>query len=61
MGNIVENVDTVRIMSGNGIILKKDQAIKKYETTFSFPGTLIYFDINLSQLDDEVVIDSFNW
>lgn len=60
MGNIVDNVDTIRIMSGNGLVVKMNNEIKSYTTTFTFPGTLLYFNINLASLDDEVVMDVFS-
>lgn len=60
MGNIVENVDTIRIMSGKGLVVKIDNEIRSYTTPFEFPGTLLYFNINLSLLDDEVVMDIFS-
>ena len=60
MGNIVDNVDTIRIMSGNGLVIKMNNEIRSYSTIFTFPGTLLYFDINLASLDDEVVMDVFS-
>lgn len=59
MGNIIDNVDNIRIMSGHGLFVKTGNDVKTYLTQFPFFGTLIYFDINLASLEDEVVMDSF--
>ncbi len=61
MGNIVNNTDSIRILSGSGLYVKNYDNIKTVQTTFSFPGTLIYFDIDLSSLEDETLLDNFNW
>ncbi|MDE6265239.1 MAG: ATP-binding protein [Paramuribaculum sp.] len=61
MGNIVNNTDSIRILSGNGLYVKNDINNKTVQIPFTFPGTLIYFDIDLSTLEDETLLDNFNW
>jgi hypothetical protein len=34
---------------------------KVYDINFYFPGTLIYFEVDLSQMEDEEVLDSFEF
>lgn len=61
MGNIVNNTDAIRILSGNGLYVKNHINNKTVQIPFTFPGTLIYFDIDLSTLEDETLLDNFNW
>lgn len=61
MGNIVNNTDSIRILSGQGLFVKTEDRSRIFNTGFDFPGTLIYFDIKLSSLEDESVLDNFNW
>lgn len=59
--NIISNVDTIRIFSNTGLYVKKNNSHRFLTTTFSFPGTLIYFEVDLSKLDNEEILDIFNW
>lgn len=61
LGNILSCVDTARIFSNSGLYVKLKDSERFITTTFSFPGTLIYFDVDLSNLDNEEILDTFNW
>lgn len=61
LGNILSSVDTARIFSNYGLYVKKKSEERLLSTTFSYPGTLIYFDIDLSNLDNEEILETFNW
>ncbi len=59
--NILNNVDTARIFSNTGLFVKLKNNQRFLTSTFSFPGTLIYYDLDLSKLDNEEILDTFNW
>lgn len=58
LGNIrsscMEN-DYLRIISGKGLIVADKDTIKPYQLDFSFPGTILYYDITLSKLEEEEI------
>lgn len=60
LSNILSPTEEARIFSHRGLVYKKGSDIKGFETDFSYPGTLIYFEINLSNLDDEEFIEEFS-
>ena len=49
-----------RIFSGNALLVKTTSGKRCLETSIAYPGTLIYFDIDLSQLEDLEILDEFN-
>jgi len=60
LGNILTPAEEARIFSQNGLIYKDTNGeINSFETDLTFPGTLIYFEINLSNLEDEEYLDEF--
>lgn len=61
LGNIMSSVEAARIFSSYGLYVKINSEEKLLSTTFSFPGTLIYFDLDLSDLDNEEILETFNW
>lgn len=61
LGNIISGVDHAKIVSNNGCYEKDNSLSRCNETPFYFPGTLIFFEVNLNNLDDEEIIDTFNW
>lgn len=61
LGNILSSVDDIRIFSNKGLFVKNSDNQKFFIPDFSFPGTLIYFDVDLSDLDDEEILDSFSF
>lgn len=61
MGNILSMASEARIFSGNGLLILKGNLFKPFTINFSFPGTLIYLDVDLLSFDDVEVFDSFNW
>ena len=61
LGNILSSVDKARIFTNYSFFIKSDNQTKFSQPKFPFPGTLIYFDVDLSNLDDEEILDTFNW
>ena len=57
---ILSCAETARIFSGNALLVKTTGGKRFIETSFAYPGTLIYYDIDLSQLEDLEIIDEFN-
>ena len=58
---IIAPAKKARIFSHNGLVYKHDGVIEGFECEMSFPGTLIYYEIDLSQMDDEEIIDEFDF
>lgn len=48
-----------RIFSHNGLVYKHNSIIEGYDCEMFFPGTLIYYEIDLSQMDDEEIMNEF--
>ena len=61
LGTILAASSTGRIFSGNGLLLKLKDNIRKIPINFRFPGTLIYLDIDLSTFENEEILETFNW
>lgn len=61
LSTIIDNSDTARIFSGSALFVKTDKSRKFYKTSFSFYGTLIYFEVDLSKTETEEIIDTFNF
>lgn len=61
LGNIRSSVDKARIFSNSGLYLKLEDEDKFIPQNFSFPGTLIYFEVDLSKLEDEEILETFTW
>ena len=59
--NILSSSDTVRIFSGNALLVKTGNKKRFYDVETYYPGTLIYFDKNLTDLEDIDILDDFNW
>lgn len=53
--------DVARIVSGSAFIYKRNGNILSREISFYFPGTLIYYDIDLSRLDEVDILDEFSF
>lgn len=60
LSNILSPTEEARIFSHRGLVYKKGAEVNSFETDFSYPGTLIYFEINLSNMDDEEFIEEFS-
>lgn len=61
LDNILSCSSTVRIFCNNALLLKKkDSEIKMVDVDFYFGGTLIYLEIDLSIIEDEEILDSFD-
>ena len=57
---ILAPTEEARIFSGNGLVYKNtDGDILGYETDFSYPGTLIYYEIDLSKMESEELLEEF--
>jgi anti-sigma regulatory factor (Ser/Thr protein kinase) len=50
-----------RIFSHNGLVYKHDSIIEDFDCKMSFPGTLIYYEIDLSKMDDEEIMNEFDF
>lgn len=50
-----------RIFSHNGLVYKHDSIIEGFDCKMSFPGTLIYYEIDLSKMDDEEIMNEFDF
>lgn len=50
-----------RIFSHKGLVYKNGSTIEAYDTVISFPGTLIYYEIDLSQMEDEEIMNEFDF
>jgi len=68
LDNILSSADSSRLCSGRALLLykKKDkydmQGNKRvYDIDFDFPGTLLYFEVDISQMDDVEILDSFEF
>lgn len=61
LSNILNGSDTARIFSGKGLVVKIKDCIRVIDTNFGFPGTLIYFEVDLSKTENEEIINDFNW
>lgn len=61
LSNILSGSDTARIFSGKGLVVKTGEGVKVVATTFGFPGTLIYFEVDLSKTEEEEIINDFEW
>lgn len=61
LSNILSSSSIARIVSGHGM-LHCDKGIKKtYGLDFEFPGTLVYYEIDLSNLEDEDYCEEFSF
>lgn len=61
LDNILSCADISRICSGKGLLVDINGERKCYDVSFSFPGTLLYFEVNLAQMDEEEFIDLFDF
>lgn len=59
LSNILSSAKEARIFSHYGLVRKKGNKISGYDCGFPYPGTLIYYEIDLSLLDDEEILDEF--
>lgn len=58
---ILSCADVARILSGEAFLYKRRGEISSRKLNFSFPGTLIYYEIDLSKLDDIDILDEFSF
>lgn len=61
LGNILNCTDTTRILSNSVTLINKNDRSRIFETGFEYPGTLIDFEIDLNNLEDEEYIGLFNF
>lgn len=62
LGNIKDTCtdeDHLIIISNHGKLIANRDTIEAYEHTFSFPGSLIYYELSLSHFENEEIIDTF--
>lgn len=60
LSNILSSCSVARIISGNGMLIYNN-IVKTFRLDFEFPGTLIYYEIDLSNLEDEDYCEEFNF
>lgn len=61
LNNIIASSTTARVFSGNALMVHTNSANKYYHTDFRYYGTLIYFEVDLSSLQAEEIIEEFDW
>ena len=61
LDNILSCADISRICSGKALLVDINGERKCYDVSFFFPGTLLYFEVNLAQMDEEEFIDLFDF
>jgi len=58
---VIAPAKEARIFSHKGFVYKNGSTIEAFDTEMSFPGTLIYYEIDLSQMEDEEIINEFDF
>lgn len=61
LNNIIAPAKEARIFSHKGLVYKNATEISCYDCEISFPGTLIYYEIDLSKMEDEERINEFDF
>lgn len=64
IGNVIDNLgdnDILRIVSNSGFLYVTSGIKKTFQLKNDFRGTLIYYEISLSNFDDEEIIDNFDF
>lgn len=61
LSNILNGSTSARIFSGSALVVKQNENTTIVSTNFSFSGTLIYFEVDLSKTEEEEVINDFEW
>lgn len=61
LGIILACASEARIFSNHAIAIKKSDHIYYRDPEIYFPGTLIYFEVDISTFEDEEIIDTFSW
>lgn len=61
LDTILSCADEAHIISGSALLTKLNGKVDVYPLSFNFPGTLLYYDIDLSSLDDEDYLDEFSF
>lgn len=60
LDNILSCADAVRIICNRARLLKKHE-VKIDNIDFDFNGTLIYFELHLGDLEEEEILDEFDF
>lgn len=61
LSNILAPAKEARIFSHTGLVYKQNQVTKGFDCDMSYPGTLLYYEIDLSQMEDEEIINEFDF
>ncbi len=51
--------DVLRILSHSGLLFMKREKTRKSARNYSFPGTLIYYELSLNHFEDKEIMDTF--
>lgn len=61
LSNILAPAKEARIFGHKGLVYKHDNVTKGFDCDMSYPGTLIYYEIDLSQMENEEIITEFDF
>ena len=61
LDNILSCANVSRLCSGHALLVDINSERRCYNVNFYFPGTLLYFEVNLAQMEDEEILDSFDF
>ncbi len=61
LDNILSCANVSRLCSGHALLVDINRERRCYNVNFYFPGTLLYFEVNLAQMEDEEILDSFDF
>jgi len=60
LGYILAPAQEARIFSHKGLVYKHDSVIEEFDSDMFYPGTLIYYEIDLSRMEIEEVMNEFD-
>ena len=61
LSNILSSSSIASIISGQGLLVSSNKDVRTFSLDFKFPGTLVYYEIDLSNLDDEDFCEEFSF
>ena len=59
LGNILSCTKTTRILCNSVLLVSNNYSKKIFHNDFEYPGTIIYFEIDLNSLEQEEYLTSF--
>ena len=61
LDNIISQTLTLHILSGKAMLYKSATLRQTYDLDFDFQGTLVYFDVDLNNLESDEVLTEFSF